>query len=272
MNIFLRRFGMAFLALLIVGVCVDTKPLYDQWYEVLRKKNELTSLSLEKQKALNQVQSVANMIKRSTLNHLQPPLLDQIVQAVWLSHCELNSMQTEKGRSENQNVSSSFILKMTLHGEFISFVGLLELLAHYGLPLSLNSYVLNLQGESLEIAVEFTVYPLAFWAGARPNLDVVTPHKKCCNRDPFQDALSVADLISVDRSMHDIMLEQMRYVGYLAQPGKSAGLILLPNGGIFDVYPGSWIGNKNWRVLRVDAAMLTLVDLRKNIIRQLLRE
>ena len=262
-----RFFILPFFVVLVLGFYGDLQALFEESYE-LREQQKLLARSLaEKEKALEQVGPILRRLRSQPLAKIKKPLMAQVIQAAEMNLCKVVSLQTEVKNSDNQAAASQnaallnsrLIIKLHLYGAYVSFYGFIETLSQQSLPLRLDHFVLKDQGDFVDLALQFSAFPWALGGEAKT---LSTKPKACCVRDPFREVAG-REGNALKPSSRDFALELCRYVGFWEQAGKTAALLVLPDGRIDDLYPGSKVGKEGWQVLSINSEQLTLQDSRQ---------
>lgn len=263
-----RFFIGPLLVILVLGFYFDLKTRLDEFHEVTNQETELSLQLEEKEQALRQAGSLSSRLLSLRAGKIKKPLLDQLLEAAVSNHCSLTGLQTEFKNGESAPArpqatpltASRLLIQMRLHSDYAGFYQFIETLLRQGLPLQLDRFSLKDQGERLEVQLQFSAFPWAYWLAAPSQWTPVLPRLFCCARDPFRDAPlpPPEQESSYLNSLDGPALKQLRYVGYVAQDGKSGALLLLPDGRGYDIYPGSRLGKEAWRVVSVDENKVVL--------------
>ncbi len=252
-------FIIPFLFILALGAFMDLKPLLDEWSELQTQENQLTQQLDEKAQALRQAKFFLQPGQLLGAGKNDRPLLPQVIQLIHLNFCELKNLQSEV--QSRENIAKGLRIKILLRGDFFCFYRLLESLRREALPLRLDQLSLKAETEGLEINTQFSALPWARDSVEKTEQKTIAPFLPCCRRDPFEGPKpSLIEKWQMSGPFQGTALEALRFVGFFSEKGKTAALLLLPNGQSYDVYPGAQLGKTAWRVLRIDAAYLTLQD------------
>jgi hypothetical protein len=232
-----RFFLASLLVSSILCVYMDLWPLYISLDEIKERISNVTQQIAEKEEALHSVDFHSSDI--SSVN--RPALAAEMIAAINKSGGIAKALLIQLGEANNKQIQLQFT------GSFLAIYQFWFDLSHRGWPCQLEGMVIKQQRDILEANFKFKVFPLI--------LPIQPAEKKylCCKRDPFH----VPALMDTD--IHEVMINEIHYVGYIQQENTMDALILLRNGNLIDIQLGSTIGKENWRVLKISPQTLTLI-------------
>ncbi len=266
-----RFFIVSFLISLLVGFYFDAKPLLAEYYQLKDQEKILSSQLKEKEQLLREASLKQFQIEEPAL--IKKSLLDQLVQVAAEKGCEIYSLQTQIKNNENLSSSQSevvnkpLLIKMHLRSDFVSFYRFVKGLMQRGLPVELNHFSLKGEHSRIKLLLQFSAFPWSFAVKAPSYSSGKMLTSSCCVRDPFLEApLSQSEVIRNKQNyFHELDLEQLRYVGYIADAGRVGALILLPDGRSDIIYTGGALG-KTWRLSAIHLRSLTLIDKQNKVV------
>jgi hypothetical protein len=258
-----RFFITPFFLACALGFYADLNALIDEFYDSREQTKNLSLHLEEKEGAFQKVSALAAQLKPGSLRKENKPLRAQLIELANARGCKLINLRTEfkalespiKGSQDLYYGGKRLFIVLNLEGDFLAFYHFLEELMRLDLPLRLELFDLKTQNDRLSMVLQFSAFP-----GVPEALPKITRTPVfCCERDPFREPTNFSARYGVKQDqLQAFPLEELRYVGYLAEKGREVALLLLPNGQIDEAYPGSQLGKEGWFLRRLDSKTLFL--------------
>lgn len=269
LNLYQRHhfFIAPLVVVLVLGFFFDLKPVLNEWSKLQMEKNNLSQQLKDKEQALRQAALLSQQLQVPSTVKNKKPLFNHLIQLANQNFCELDSFQAEPQNKENaSNAVQGLRIKMQLRGDFLHFYHFLAALLHQGLPLQVDHFILQTEGENISMSIQFMAFPALGQGISQSTL-------ACCRRDPFRDLRMRREenAAITDGVSQQFTPDELRYVGFFSEAGKTAALVMLPDGQSYDIYSGSRLGKGPWRVLKINATYLTFFDEEKKTVRRIVR-
>lgn len=265
-----RSFIVSFILLCFLGCYVDLQPLGEQLYDIWAQQ-EILRFQLEEKE-----QAVAHMALASTpfarVHTSTTPGLRFLLQQAQLNRLAVGRVDAEKMPEEDKNSTAPHQgqkIKAVFQGSFADCYRFLEELYRQRSPFLLNQVALKQQPGALVLSLQVT----AFLHVLEEDGTTSASHQSVALlqvRDPFQEGEGYP--VAEEEQLTALRLEQLHYVGFLAQGEYRSGLLLSSNGVVIEAQLGTWLEKKKWKIIQIDpqAVILASADGKKRS--QLLRE